>query len=56
MKGNKIGVITSGVSYEYAKEIFPEDTSFLKLGLTFPLPMDLIRKFAGQVEDVFVVE
>lgn len=56
MKGKKIGVITSGVSYEYAKEVFPEDTSFLKLGLTFPLPMDLIRKFAEQVEEVFVVE
>ena len=39
MNGTKVGVVTSGIAYEYAKEVFPNDTSFLKLGLTFPLPM-----------------
>ncbi|OLA40138.1 MAG: indolepyruvate ferredoxin oxidoreductase subunit alpha [Firmicutes bacterium CAG:24053_14] len=42
----KVGVITASISYQYAKEVFPEGTSFLKLGLTFPLPMGLIRDFA----------
>jgi indolepyruvate ferredoxin oxidoreductase alpha subunit len=56
MKGTKIGVVTASIAYQYAKEVFPEDTSFLKLGMTFPLPMDLIRDFAGKVEKLYVVE
>ena len=34
MKGSEIGVITASIAYQYAKDVFPEDTSFLKLGLT----------------------
>ena len=52
----KVGVITASISYQYAKEVFPEGTSFLKLGLTFPLPMDLIRDFAKKVEKLYVIE
>ena len=53
---SKVGVITASISYQYAKEVFPEGTSFLKLGLTFPLPMDLIRDFAKKVEKLYVIE
>ncbi len=56
MAGTKVGVITASIAYEYAKEIFPEDTSFLKLGLTNPLPMKLIREFASKVEKLYVIE
>ena len=56
MGDGKVGVITASVAYEYAKEVFPEGTSFLKLGLTFPLPMDLIRDFASRVEKLYVIE
>ena len=35
----KIGIISSGVAYEYAKEVYGENASYLKLGFTFPLPM-----------------
>lgn len=56
MKGSKIGVVTASIAYEYAKDAFPEDTSFLKLGLTFPLPMGLIRDFASKVEKLYIVE
>lgn len=52
----KIGIITSGVSYQYAKEVFGEDASYLKLGMTFPMPMDLIRDFASKVDKVYVIE
>ena len=52
----KVGVIASGIAYEYAKEIFPEGTSFLKLGLTYPLPMPLIEGFAAKVTTLYVVE
>ena len=50
-----LGIITSGVSYLYAKEIFP-DASFLKLGFVFPFPEKMIRAFAAQVQDVLVIE
>ena len=55
-RGGKIGVITASISYQIAKDVFPEDTSFLKLGLTYPLPMGLIRKFASKVETLYVIE
>jgi indolepyruvate ferredoxin oxidoreductase, alpha subunit len=51
----KVGVITSGISYEYAKEVMPE-ASFLKLGMVYPLPKEMIKSFASQVEKLFVVE
>jgi len=54
--GNReLGIITSGVAYQYAREAFPE-ASFLKLGLTNPLPDKTIREFAQGVQQVFVVE
>ena len=56
LNGTMIGVITASIAYQYAKDAFPEDTSFLKLGLTNPLPMDLIRSFAEKVETLYVVE
>lgn len=56
LKSTKVGVITASIAYQYAKEAFPEDTSFLKLGFTYPLPMDLIRQFASKVEKLYIVE
>ncbi len=52
----KIGIITSGVAYTYAQEVFGEDASYLKLGFTFPLPMEKIRAFAKEVETLYIVE
>ena len=55
--GNKkIGIITSGISYQYAKEVFGEDASYLKLGFSFPLPFDKIEKFAAEVETLYIIE
>lgn len=56
MNSSKVGVITASVAYQYAKEVFPEDTSFLKLGFTYPLPMKLIKDFASKVEKLYVIE
>lgn len=50
-----LGVITSGVTCEYVKEAFPE-CSVLKLGLTFPVPEDLVRHFVASVGRCVVVE
>ncbi|MFL8675556.1 indolepyruvate ferredoxin oxidoreductase subunit alpha [Clostridioides sp. GD02404] len=52
----KIGVITSGASYEYAKDVFGDTVSYLKLGFTYPLPTKKIREFTEQVETVYVIE
>ena len=51
----RLGIVTSGVAYTYVKEIFP-DVSILKLGFTNPLPKELIRRFAGSVDRLVVVE
>ena len=51
----QVGIITSGVAYQYVKEVFPEFT-VLKLGWTNPFPADLVKKFAKTVRHVLVVE
>jgi len=52
----KIGVIYSGIAFEYAREVFGNNASYLKLGFTYPLPMDKIKKFASEVETLYVIE
>lgn len=51
-----IGVIASGPSYRYAKEVFGDSVSYLKLGFTNPLPDELIKKFCSQRETIYVIE
>jgi indolepyruvate ferredoxin oxidoreductase alpha subunit len=51
----QVGVITSGVCYQYVKEVLPQ-ASVLKLGFTYPPPMGRLREFAASVERLFVVE
>jgi len=55
MADDSLGIVSSGVAYQYAKEVFPE-ASFLKLGLVWPLPPERIGRFAGRVERLYVVE
>ncbi|MFC2029591.1 thiamine pyrophosphate-dependent enzyme [Chloroflexota bacterium] len=43
------------MAYQYAKEIFP-DTSILRLGMTYPLPPNLVREFADKVKRLVVLE
>lgn len=50
-----VGIITSGVVYQYAREVMPT-ASFLKLGMTNPLPKKLITEFVQGVDRVYVVE
>ena len=54
-KDKKIGVISSGIPYQYVKEALPE-ASVLKLGIVNPLPRKLIEEFAANVETLYVVE
>lgn len=55
MRGTSLGIVTSGVPYQYVREAVP-GASTLKLGMTFPLPERRIREFAGRVDRLCVVE
>ncbi|NLE74189.1 MAG: indolepyruvate ferredoxin oxidoreductase subunit alpha [Actinobacteria bacterium] len=51
----RVGIVASGAAYVYAREAFP-DASFLKLGMSYPLPKTLLLKFRAQVDKLYVVE
>lgn len=55
LRDSSIGIITSGASYQYVREVLP-NASTLKLGMVHPLPHALIRELAAKVERLFVVE
>lgn len=55
MRDPSLGIVTSGIAYQYVREALPE-ASILKLGLTYPLPDELILQFTSMVERVAVVE
>ena len=52
---SRLGIVASGMAYQYAREVFPEAT-FLKIGLAYPLPRQLFHTFAGMVDQVVVIE
>ena len=54
--GTALGVITDSTSYQYVKEVFGDSVSVLKLGMTNPLPVELIKDFAAKVDKLAVVE
>ena len=56
INSDKIGVITSGISYMYAKEALGDRVSYLKLGMAFPMPEKLILDFCKKHEKVYVIE
>ena len=54
--GAEIGIITSGITYAYAKEALGNKANFLKLGLVYPMPVNLIKDFAAKCKKVYVLE
>ncbi len=56
INGDEIGVISAGVAYQYAREVFGEEASYLKLGMTFPMPMEKVKAFAKKVKKLYVIE
>ncbi len=50
-----VGIITGGIAYQYAREVLP-GASFLKLGMSYPLPAQMIREFAAGVDRLLVIE
>jgi indolepyruvate ferredoxin oxidoreductase, alpha subunit len=55
LQDRKLGIVTSGVAYQHAREVF-KNASFLKLVTIYPIPANLVRRFAKEVERVIVVE
>ncbi|MDR3565849.1 MAG: indolepyruvate ferredoxin oxidoreductase subunit alpha [Negativicutes bacterium] len=55
-EGREFAVITSGIGYQYAREALGDRATYLKLGLTFPLPENLIRDFVDRHKKVYVIE
>lgn len=56
LNSSKVGVITSGVAYQYAVEALGENVSYLKIGMVNPLPIRLISEFAASVDKLYVIE
>ena len=56
LNDTKVGVITSGIAYQYAKEALGDSVSYLKLGMVNPLPVNLIKDFASKFDKVYVIE
>ncbi|HEY5973980.1 MAG TPA: indolepyruvate ferredoxin oxidoreductase subunit alpha, partial [Geobacteraceae bacterium] len=54
-RSTDIGIICTGVTYQYVREALP-GVSTLKLGMVYPLPKSMISEFAGKVKKLFVVE
>lgn len=52
---NSIGIITSGIAYQYVKDAVPE-ASVLKLGIVYPLNVQEIKEFSAEVKKLFVIE
>ncbi|HYA13321.1 MAG TPA: indolepyruvate ferredoxin oxidoreductase subunit alpha [Syntrophales bacterium] len=55
MNDPEVGIVTAGMPYNYAKDVFP-NFSHLKLGMVYPLPTKLIREFASKVKKLYVIE
>ncbi len=56
MNSDEIGIITSGCSYLYVKEVMGDSASILKIGMPYPLPVKLIKDFASKVKTLYVIE
>ena len=56
MTSDEIGIITSGCSYQYVKEVMGDSASILKIGMSYPLPVKLIKDFASKVKTLYVIE
>ena len=53
---DEVGIVASGIGYQYARETFGDKASYYKCGMTSPLPVESIRAFAKKVKKLYVVE
>ena len=60
-KKHRLGFVSAGLAYSCLRHALGElkldgEIPILKLGMTHPIDKDLIREFAAQVEEIYVVE
>jgi indolepyruvate ferredoxin oxidoreductase, alpha subunit len=55
MRDRRLGIVTSGIAYQYVREVAPE-LSVFKLGMSHPLPKDRLIEFASACEEIRVIE
>ncbi len=55
MRDRAIGIVTNGVAYQYVREVFPT-ASVLRLGMSYPIPAEMVRAFGREVDRLLVVE
>lgn len=53
---DEVGIVSAGAAYQYAREVFGDGASYFKCGMTSPMPIESIRKFAAKVKKLYVVE
>ena len=53
---DEIGIVSAGAAYQDAREVFGDNASYFKCGMTSPMPLESIRKFAAKVKKLYVVE
>ena len=56
INSNEIGIISSGICYQYAKEVFGDSASYMKLAYTNPLPIEKIIEFSNKVDKIYIIE
>lgn len=59
--GKRLGIITNGVAHNYVLEAvsrlgIEDDVSVLKLGMSYPFPSETVTAFAGEVNEIIVIE
>lgn len=54
--GSKIGVVSAGIAYMYAKEALGDKVDYLKLGMVYPMPIKKIIDFAKKYDKIYVIE
>ena len=53
---DEVGIVSAGAAYQYAREVFGDNASYFKCGMTSPMPLESIKKFAAKVKKLYVVE
>lgn len=54
--GKEIAIITSSTCYQYAKEVFGDEVSILKLGMVYPISEKQVKDFASKSKKIYVIE
>jgi len=55
-KGKKVGIISSGMAYSFAKEVFGNDVAYLKLGFSYPHPINMMKNFCKDLDKIYIIE